>query len=485
MIEKLIELFIIFFEWFFKELVEIIGVAIDHFTKKDPAYSAKFISEKNLLSSKHTGFCLTGDKNLSTKNSFQNALIIGGTGVGKSSVVLIPSLFSMQGSFVVHDPSGELFLKTAGYLEEKGYEVKTLNFSKPTFSAGYNPLARANSTTEIQKVASMLVENALGGTEKKDPFWNTQATALIAILIMILKTQSPEYQNLYNVRLLLNAMGGNPKSVDALFARYADEVLFSEYKSFIAYDEKMTSSVIATCKAALQIFADESIAAVTAFDSLDFGMFREKPFVLYIQNSIADQRYYSVLTSIFFEQFFSYVLSRFPEKGEQDIFFLIDEASSLRLPTLSLAVANVRKHNAGIMLLVQDFNQLTKNYGRHDAEAIRSNCFAKMYFTGQSLETTKELEQILGRFEYKDKEGKKQVRSLMTAEEIRIMQIKEAILICGHHAPMRAKLVPYYANTTLLRLSQYEPIIVEVMRDTIKLARLTLPTPATSHEEKE
>ena len=108
--------------------------------------------------------------------------------------------------------------------------------------------------------------------------------------------------------------------------------------------------------------------------------FRKKKVALYIQNSVADQKYYSVLTSIFFEQFFSYVMSRFPHKDEQDIFFLADEASSLRLPTLQLAVSNVRKHRAGIMLIIQDFNQLVNCYGKQEAEAIRANCFSKLFF---------------------------------------------------------------------------------------------------------
>ncbi len=95
----------------------------------------------------------------------------------------------------------------------------------------------------------------------------------------------PEVQNLFNVRQLLNMLGGNPKEIDAIFSRYADEILFNEYKSFIAYDEKVVMGVVATAKAALQIFSDESVATVTSFDSLDMQEFRDKKVVLYIQNS--------------------------------------------------------------------------------------------------------------------------------------------------------------------------------------------------------
>jgi type IV secretory pathway TraG/TraD family ATPase VirD4 len=189
--------------------------------------------------------------------------------------------------------------------------------------------------------------------------------------------------------------------------------------------------------------------------------FRNKPTVLFIQNSVADQKYYSILTSIFFEQFFSFLLGRFPYEGENDIFLLIDEASSLNLPTLPLAVANVRKHRSGIMLLLQDFNQLVHNYGKYEADAIKSNCFAKMYFTGQSLETSTELERILGKYEFVDGEEKKHVRPLMTNDEIRMMDINRALLICGHHPPIKIKLVPYYKRINYRKYSNIPAPVIE------------------------
>ncbi|MEO8087790.1 MAG: type IV secretory system conjugative DNA transfer family protein [Bacteroidota bacterium] len=444
----------------FTFLFEFLEQLVSGVPKRKKQFNAEFISSGSLLSSSSSGFCLNGKSSLSIKDSYQNALVIGGTGTGKSSIVLIPSLFRMTSSFIVHDPSGELFSKSSGYLKARGYEVKVLNFASQSVSAGYNPLARASTTSEIQKVASLLVRTSLGG-EPKDPFWNTQATAVLTMLITILKTQPAEFQNLYNVRQLLNQLGGNPEAVDKLFSRYAGDVLFAEYKSFIAYDQKVVSGIIATCKAALQIFSDDSVATVTSFDTLDFQEFRDHPVALFIQNSVADQKYYSVLTSLFFEQFFAFILGRFPKKEEQDVFLLIDEASSLCLPTLPLAVANVRKHRAGIMLLLQDFAQLIHNYGRNDADAIKSNCFGKMYFTGQSHETTKELESLLGKYEYLGEKGEKVVRPLMTNDEIRTIKSNRAILICGNQKPILSRLRPFYKNRTFRSYSEIVPVGLE------------------------
>ncbi len=97
LIEKILRLFL--------NLAESIVESFD-----DKKYKAKFAPSRSLLSPWNHGFNLTGDKSLSIKNSYQNSLIIASTGMGKTSVVLIPSLFSMNSSFCIHDPSGEIFL---------------------------------------------------------------------------------------------------------------------------------------------------------------------------------------------------------------------------------------------------------------------------------------------------------------------------------------------------------------------------------------
>jgi type IV secretion system protein VirD4 len=453
---KILELLFLIMESILKGMFELFEMIFSLISKKSKGYKADFAPVSSLLSSQYRGFCLTGSKNLTVKLSYQNAIIVGGTGVGKSSVILIPSIYTMQGSFVIHDPSGELFSKSAGYLQTKGYIVKTLNFAAPERSCGYNPLERASSSSDIQKISAMLIENALG-SNGKDPFWTKMGEGLLSMLITILKKQEPQYQNLYNLRQLLNYLGSYPEKMDSLFARYSDPVLYSEYKSFNSYDDKVISGVTATCKAALQIFGDGAVARVTSLDTLDLQDFRNKKVALFIQNSVSDQKYYAVLTSIFFEQFFAYVMSRFPEEKEQDIFLLIDECSSLKLPTLPTATANIRKHRTGAMLIVQDFSQVVHHYGKYEAEAIRSNCFSKLFFTGTSLETSKELEQTLGKFEYEDKDKRKVVRPLMTNDEIRTMKTNRALLICGHHPPIKTKLYPYYENSAYLQHSKLPP----------------------------
>lgn len=446
-------------EAIFSGLAEIIVAATPSRRKEN--YNADFIEVTKVLSSNGKGFCLTGDRCLSIKDSYSNGLVFGGSGVGKSSRILIPSILKMAGgsSLCIHDPSGELFEKTSGAMKKAGYTIKVLNYANTDYSENFNPLHRVQNISDIKKLSRLLIHTSLG-TGGKDPFWNSSAESLLSIFIryVIFYTEK-QYHTLYNVLCLINAFSGTPQKVDKLFVQAKDDDLLSEYKAFVAYDSKMLMSFVATVRTALSIFADPQIARVTSTDSIDFESFREEKTILYINNNVNDMKYYSVLSSIFFEQFFASVMSRLPKQNEKPILFLLDEASSLYLNILPTAISNIRKYNSGILQVYQSQGQLFDLYGVPQGRNIIANCFSKVYMSGQPLETARELELILGKYEYIDDENNRRTRQLLTMDEIRIL--KESIILCGNLPPIKAKMIPYYEQRELKKLTSLPPYQVK------------------------
>jgi type IV secretion system protein VirD4 len=446
----------------FSGLVELIVAIIP--SKRNDSYNADFISADTLLSKHEKGFRF-GDKSLSIHNSFSNCLVLGGSGSGKSSTVLINSILSMAGksSLVVHDPSMELFEKTSGAMVHLGYTTLVLNYANPSMSQKYNPLSRIKSISDIKKLAKILIQTSLG-SGGKDPFWNSSAESLLSTFIRYVIFYTPEENHtLYNVLCLLNAFSGTPKKVDLFFVQAQDDDLLSEYKSFVAYDSKMLMSIVATVRTALNIFSDPSVIEVTKSDSINFELYRSQRVILYINNSVNDMKYYSVISSIFFEQFFASVMSKLPCATDIPIFFLLDEASSLYLSILPTAISNIRKANCGIMQVYQSQSQIMDMYGTAQANNIISNCFSRVYLPGQPLEVARQLELILGKREYIDEENVRRTRQLLTMDEIRIL--KESIILCGNHPPIKMKLKPYYEQTELKRLSEMKPYEIKFEDD--------------------
>lgn len=110
-------------------------------------------------------------------------------------------------------------------------------------------------------------------------------------------------------------------------SKTSNRSLFDSYASFASFDSKVQSSIVATCKAALSIFGDDTVARITSADSITFSNFRKQPSVLYIQTRIAEQSFYSPLVSVLFEQLFGWVMEKLSEKKDLPVLMLIDEAA--------------------------------------------------------------------------------------------------------------------------------------------------------------
>lgn len=445
------------FKLIFELLSEIFKVIFNIGPKRKQNLDADFLPVNKLLSRYNKGFCLNGSKNLTVKQSHMSAMILGGSGSGKTVTVAIPTILNLAKhghSICINDPSSELFKAVVGYLILLGYKIKIINFSNPTFSDGYNPMFRAKNTSEIQKVASLLVRNALG-ENNKDPFWQTQTILLISLIMRVLQKKNPWYQNLANVKRILDNMTVKPESMDILVAECNDQFILSEYKQFLVMDKKLLTSIISTARAALSIFTDPSVQTVTAFDTIDFDIFRKEKTALFIMNKTGDIKYYSTLTSVFFEQFYSYIMDRLPDKLDKNIFFIIDESSSLYLPSMQIALSNLRKFKAGIMNIAQDFNQFIHLYGSYEAEAIKTNSYAKVYFPGQPLNTAQELEKLLGTFEFEDEKGIRRTRPLMFSDEIRAMESNTSLIVAGSHRAVFTRMKPYFKSFKYKRQTNY------------------------------
>ncbi|MBK6484085.1 MAG: type IV secretory system conjugative DNA transfer family protein [Chitinophagaceae bacterium] len=418
-------------------------------------YNADFIEAGKVLRSRDTGFCITGRRSLSIDESYKNCLCLGGSGSGKSSTVLINSALKMadgNSSLIFNDPSGEIRMSVSGALKKAGYKILILKYDDDR-SQCFNPLLRCKSISDIQKLSNLLLRVSLGESYHRDAFWNRNAESLTSVIIRYLIFHCPvPLRTFHNVLALLNEFAAHPEKVDKLFVRTKDQQLISEYSAFVSYGDKTLSGIIAVCKSALSIFSDETVAKVTSIDTIDFKQFRKEKTALFINNSVPDMHYYGVLSSLFFQQFFNEVLSKIPGKEELSIFFLLDEASSLYLSSLSTTIANIRKSFGGILLLFQDYHQIEHLYGSYEAKNISANCFAKVYLPGQPIETCKMLESVLGQFQYYDDEENLRTRHLLSADEIRILE--KAIILLGNKPPILTKMYPFYEDRKLKRLTE-------------------------------
>lgn len=441
--------------------INIIGNMVEFLFRTSPkrqGYHSDFLPPTDLASRYNFGFAITGNRFLTAKISHTHCLVMGASGTGKTTTVGLPSAYNLikhGHSLCLHDPAGEFQSKLSGFAVSRGYRLVELNFAHSAVSDGWNPLLRAHCMSDYMKISSALVRNALG-KGGDSAFWNTQASAVLAVMCGLAKTLADEYHTFANVKQLLEIYLIDSKKIDILIAQSGNPELIQEYKLIVSMEPRVLSNVIATCRAACSLWMDNHIKTMTGFDTIDFASFRKEKTILFIRTNTADMSYYSVLTSLFMQQFFASIMEQLPEKKDKHIFFIIDEASSIYLPdTLQIALSNLRKYNSGIMLILQDYNQLKHLYGNAQAEAIKTNCYTRIYFPGQPIDVCRDLEQMLGKYQYEDKQGRSQTRQLLTADEIQTMEEDHALIFCTGKRACYAKMKPYYRHWRYNSYSKY------------------------------
>lgn len=452
-------------------------------SRRNENFQADFIHPTKIMSKRQEGFTF-GSFSLSIHDSAMNALVVGNSGSGKTSTVLLNTLLKMDGPGIIcHDPSGELMPKSSGAKQAQGYKQLVLNLDNPMTSEFYNPLHRIKTISEIKQLSKLLVQTTLGNNTN-EKFWNSSAEALITLFIryVIFHTEK-KHHNLFNVLTLLNLFAGSPQVCDKLIISTRDDAIIHEYKSFVAFDAKLLMNILATAKTALNLFSDEGIAQITSRDTIDFESFRKDKVILYIKSNISQMKYFSPICSLFFEQLFASIMERLPQEDDRSIFLLIDEAPVLYLPMLSVAISNIRKYFAGILLVFQTQSQIIDLYGTQQARNIISNCYTKCYLPGVPLETARELELIMGKYEFIDSDNIRRIRPLLSMDEIRVLN--ESIILCGNKLPVKMRLSRYDQLTELRRLSELPELIIEPKEIINDEYQLNFNTKSTSHEKGE
>lgn len=438
---------------FLMSLLSLIGTLLaDLFTvlfdalQRKRGFESAFGYESDIAGIFNQGFVVSSYRKLSRKRSFQNLMVVGPTGSGKTQRLLLKDLFTMRYcSIVINDPSKELFQYASGYLQDF-FDIKTLNFGNSSQSSGYNILSRIRKASDVNKIAHILVASTLDKNGRGDAFWSIQAKAIIAIFIRLAMHQSKEYRNMANVLYILNMFAVNPEKVDAWIVKTGDKKLLLEYKAILATPEKTLQNIVAGAKAALQLFEDEEISKVTSFDSIDFDALRQKPTIIFLHNAISDMKYINILNGIFFEQLYGKILEQLPDKEELDLFIILEECSSLYIPVLSTAISNTRKHRVGNLICVQAPSQLTTFY-QDDAMNITGNCLTKIFLPGiTSMDTLRDLETYGGKSIHIDEKGTERIKPLITIDEIRLLPEDRTLILSSNKPLIKGRTSPCYKS---------------------------------------
>lgn len=408
-----------------------------------------------------SGLLVDGRRRISPSLSYRHMAVIAPSGTGKSVNIICPNVLALnRGSAVITDLSGEIFQATAGKKADDEFRIAVLDVTDTNRSLSFNALHRANTHTEINKVAESLIVSAFPEQNASNKFWNDSAESTISILIRCLKRGDDKFANLPNLFFLLNNFGADGSGLDDFVRTYADEITFAEFLGIRSNSPRAFASIIATARTALKAFGDPKLSEISGSDTIAFESLRARKTILYLVVPEHEIRFYSGWLNLVYTQIFNFCMQT-EKKGESylPISFLIDEAGNTKIPGFATYASTIRKKKCSITLALQDVMQLTTLYGHAGASAILNGSIStRIYLPGCSLETCQDLERILGKQTLEDPEtGQRFQESLMTADEIRTMPDGTGIMISGSSLPAQIRLTPYFKRRDFRRFSKIPP----------------------------
>ena len=426
------------------------------------------IEEWQLLSLYQDGLVVDGRRRISANRSFEHLTLIAPTGAGKSTRFVIPNLLELGDqdvSIVATDPAGELYEQTAGYLHQQGFTVKVVNVADPAASLHFNPLYRPDNHTDIQKIAEILVHSAYPDSSGGQRFWNDGAKTLLAVLIRCLNQEAPKYQNLHNLRHLLNHFGRDGDPVRQFVTANADKSTRVEWEGFASQEKRVVQGMVSGAKTALSPFADPNLSELTARETLHFESLRDERTALFICVPEHEIQHYAPLLTLLYTQIFSYCMNQSSGESHLPIYFLLEEAGNIgRIPNFATLMTTLRKRQCSVSIVLQDTEQLVHTYGREAARTIlNGGCASRLYLPGLSPEESLGVERSLGETTIHVQESvphephetpdrireRKTGRSLMTADEVRTMDDDEGLYLYGNKRPVKLDTTPFYQNRRL------------------------------------
>lgn len=373
---------------------------------KDPA--------NNMILTATEGLRLRGRPEHPKYERNKNAIVIGGSGSGKTRFFVKPNLMQMtEGvSYIVTDPKGTVAAECGRMLVRHGYGMKifnTVNFAK---SMHYNPFEYIRSEKDILKLVNTLIMNTKGeGGQAGEDFWVKSERLLYAAYIGYIWYEAPEEER--NFSTLIEMINGSEareddedyrSAVDEMFerleAREPGHFAVRQYRKYKLAAGKTAKSILVSCGARLAPFDIGELREIMAYDEMELDRIGEKKTAMFIIISDTDTTF-NFVVAMMYAQMFNLLCERADDvhggRLPYHVRILADEFANIgRIPDFDKLIATVRSREISVAVILQSMSQLKTMY-RDAAETISGNCDTMLFLGGKEASTLKEVSELLGK----------------------------------------------------------------------------------------
>ena len=420
----------------------------------------------------------TGKKTYLVADDFQHVLLFAPTGSGKCVGFVIPNLLFWDQSVVVHDIKGENHELCSGYRRKLGQEVYMWNPADPDGNSHcYNPLdwiseKPGQMVDDVQKICNLILP--------EQEFWQNEARSLMLGVILYL-CAVPEKVNsfgevvrtmrsddvVYNLAVVLDTIG-----------KRIHPVAYMNIAAFLQKADKERSGVISTLNSGLELWANPLIDATTARSDFDMQMLKKKKMSVFCGVTPDNLKRLEPLLKVFYQQATDFMTRHMPKKDEPfGVMFMMDEFPSLgEMPQFQVGIAYFRGYRVKLFLIVQDTQQLKGIYEEAGMNSFLSNCYYRITFAANNMETANLISQLIGNKTAQQSSHNKPKfldlnpgartvntsevqRALLLPQEVITLARDQQIILIESFPPIKTSKIFYYKDSLFKkRLLPQEPV---------------------------
>lgn len=417
---------------------------------------------KNVILTQHLQMNMNGK--LHRRNLLQ--IIVGGSGSGKTRFLAKPNLMLANASFIVTDPKGEMLRAVGNLFLEEGYVLRVFDLIDPSKSDCYNPFCYIRKDADVFKLIDNFIKNTTPkGAKANDPFWEKSETALDAALMLYLLHEAPvEDQNMETILYMIENGGAKEEDddyqspLDLLFEALEEEqpnhIAVRQYHIFKQAAGKTAKSILVSAAVRLASFTLPEIQRITASDDMELGKLGERKQAIFCIIPDSNDASLNFLVGMLYTQAFQELYYQ-ADKIHQGalpvpVRLMFDEFANVALPDgYARLQATMRSRNIMSTIILQNISQL-KALFKDDWEGIIGNADSFIYLGGNEQSTHKYISELLGKetidtktsSQSKGRNGsfsqnfQQAGRELMTPDEVRRLDNKNAIVLIRGEKPV-------------------------------------------------
>ncbi len=330
-----------------------------------------------------------------TTNDGKHTLIMGGTGTGKTSAILIPTLSHFDGNFLAIDISGDISaaVDCSGSLTFAPGEF----FSSPYSIFGMiDALDNAHDQREqLEKLAFLLMPDT---PEMSDAsrYFNTEGRKILTAAFIAYYYAGLDFTEICR-KVLSQSYTDLFRNIDA----QGNEVASMLISSFRGTNEANTAGCKQAADAAIKLFAlNDNIRSVTRRPignerAITPSVLEKRSVFLKIPEHLLDL--YAPMLRIICSQTLTYFSTR-PLGSSPSIMLALDEFPSLGMDATSIvsALQRFRKRNVSIMIVAQSMPSLDRIYGQITRKDMLNNFSYKVVLHAADADTHGEIARMIG-----------------------------------------------------------------------------------------